>query len=113
MRRFIFLLPILFLGVGVFSEETAKEYKPSEVETLRLQVKQREAQLAQKDLALAQKLVETAQQSFQTSLLTLTAESEKIKTDEKWPSDTAFDPNTLKFTAPLHPATVAPIPAKK
>jgi hypothetical protein len=74
-------------------------YAPSEVQSLRLQVRQKDAQIAQNAL-------EKAQLRFQQTLVDLQAEAERIKTENKWPKDTQFDPNNLVFNEP-------PTPSKK
>ena len=83
---------------------TLPPYEPSEVQALRLQVKQRDAQIAQ--IAFQQ-----AQVQFQQALAELNREADRIKTENKWPKDLVFKPETLKFEAPPsppHPASTKP-----
>lgn len=78
-------------------------YVPSEVQLLRLQVRQRDALLAQQELA-------RAQSQFQQALLSLNAEADKVKLDNKWPATLTFDPGTVTFNEPslAAPAPTAP-----
>ena len=69
------------------------KYQPTEIQLLKLQVKQRDAQLAQRDL-------QTAQTKFQQSILDLTNEAEVIKKENKWDEKVTFDPNTISFSEP-------------
>lgn len=69
------------------------EYKPTEIQTLRLQVKQKDARLAQVDLR-------DAQNRFNQALADLNAEGEKVKVENKWPSTVMFSMDTLTFAVP-------------
>jgi hypothetical protein len=69
---------------------TPKPLVPTEIQSLRLQVKQ-------KDALLAKNLLEQAQANFQKSLTALQEEGEKVKTENGW-KDVTFDPNQLTFT---------------
>jgi len=71
---------------------------PTEVQSLRLQVKQ-------KDALLAKNLLEQAQSNFQKALNDLKDEGDRVKSENGW-KDAQFDPSTLQFTP-------APLPAKK
>ena len=91
----------LLITSGLMATETAKTYTPTEVQSLRLQVKQRDAQLAQQ-------AVLNAQEKFQAILAALNAEGEKVRLENKWPDTVKFSPDRLDFTeAP------APVPAAK
>jgi hypothetical protein len=68
----------------------AESYTPTEVQSLKLQLRQRDAQIAQKDLQMYQ-------QRFQQAINDLQAEAEQIKRDNKWAADVAFDMGTLTF----------------
>jgi len=96
------------LASGVFAgQAVAPKYSPTEVQTLRLQVKQRDAQIAQKDAQLAQ-------EHFQSVLAALQAEAEKVRVENKWPETVKFDPNSLNFTETVPVVTGStPVPAKK
>jgi hypothetical protein len=85
------LKPIQFVGY------TKPKFEPTEIQSLRLQIRQRDAQIAQKDLF-------TANQRFQLTLGELQAEAQKIKTENKWPADVRFNPDTLVFEEPPKPA---------
>jgi hypothetical protein len=63
---------------------------PTEIQSLRLQVKQ-------KDALLAKNLLEQAQASFQKALTALQEEGEKVKTENNW-KDVEFNPNDLSFS---------------
>jgi hypothetical protein len=67
--------------------------QPTELQTLKLQLKQRDAQVAQKDVYIAQ-------QNFQRAVDALRFEAEQVKIDNKWPQSVQFDPDTLKFAPP-------------
>jgi hypothetical protein len=84
----------LAIAIGLLAQDTAKPkvYTPTEVQSLRLQVKQRDALLAKQNL-------ESAQRAFQQALTDLSAEGEKVKHENKWPDDTNFDPNSLQYSA--------------
>jgi len=70
------------------------KYEPTEVERLRLEVKQKDAQLAQVQL-------QRAQQAFQQSLALLDEEAGKVKVAHPdWPKGVQFSPDTLTFTGP-------------
>jgi len=84
IRILIWLL--VFAGVAALAEEKAKEYKPTEIQTLRLQVKQRDALLAWN--------------RYQAAVADLNAEAEKVKKANAWPSETIFNGDTLQFSAP-------------
>lgn len=70
--------------------QAAKGLLPSEVQRLRLQLKQKDAQLAQKDLYIAQ-------QNFQAAIKLLNDEAAKVKQDNGWPAATGFNADTLQF----------------
>lgn len=100
--------PALFLGGVVLLASLAtaqtieKKYEPTEVQLLKLQVKQKDAQLAQMNL-------QQAQARFTQALNDLNAEGEHIKTENKWPAELKFSVDNLQFTMPPPP----PVPAKK
>jgi len=100
----IIILTLLALSVVAFGQDKsaspkpadpppAKVYAPTEVQSLRLQVKQRDALLAKQAL-------EQAQRQFQQALTDLTNEGERVKTEQGWPHDTQFNPNDLTYSAP-------------
>jgi hypothetical protein len=88
------------LASGLVATETTKTFTPTEVQNLRLQVKQRDAQIAQRDMV-------AAQEKFQNFLATLQSEGEKVRLENHWPDTVKFDPNTLGFTE----STPTPVPA--
>jgi hypothetical protein len=87
------LLVLLFLAAVLFSQEP---YKPNEIQSLQLQVLQRDAIIAQKDL-------NAAQAAYQKALTALTDKGNEVKKANKWPDNVQFDPNTLNFSAPSKP----------
>lgn len=101
-RALHFLVGIL-AGVTatlVVGQQPPKKYQPSEVEALRLQVKQKDAQIASYQ-------AQSAQQAAQRAYADLMTEAEKIKEAEHWPANVTFDPGSLSFSEPP-----APPPAK-
>lgn len=74
------------------SVPAAAALKPTEVQSLRLQVRQ-------KDALLAKAALEQAQHAFQQALQDLTAEGERVRVEQGWPAGTQFDPNTLAYSA--------------
>lgn len=86
------LLVISFWGLLVQGQDKLKsKYEPTEIQMLRLEVKQREAQLAQKDFFIAQ-------QNLNTSLKALNDEAARVKTENKWPDGLVFSQEKLSFT---------------
>ncbi len=86
------LLAVLLATVAM-AQDHPKDYKLSEIQSLRLQVKQKEAIIAKNNL-------DQAQHNFQQALTDLTSEGDKIKSENGWPKETTFEPNTLQFSAP-------------
>ena len=70
-----------------------KGYNPTEVQSLRLQVDQKDALLYKTNLEQAQRL-------FQDKLNKLTEDAKVVIRENKWPADTQFNPNDLSFSAP-------------
>lgn len=95
IRILIWLL--VFAGAAALAEEKAKEYKPTEIQSLRLQVKQRDALLAWN--------------RYQAALNDLSAESERVKKANGWPDEVVFNGETLKFSAPSDEVKAVPLPA--
>lgn len=99
------LFVLLILALAVFGQQppaqappaTPSKYLPSDVQSLRLQVKQKDAQLAQMAFNVAQ-------QQLRQAFVDLQAESERIKAENKWPKEAQFDPNSLTFSEPPAPA---------
>jgi hypothetical protein len=102
------------IGAGIVSCQTKPAaLTPTELETLKLQVKQKDAQL--KRQAFNQ-----AQAEFQAAYGALMDEANAVKKDHKWPVETLFDPDKLQFSQPPatppaqpQPQGAAPAPAKK
>jgi hypothetical protein len=71
------------LGFATFGQAPTPKYQPTEIQLLRLQVLQRDAQIAQ--------------MQFYQKVAALQAEGQKVKTENKWPADVRFNPDTLTF----------------
>lgn len=85
----------------------ASVYIPSELQLLRLQVKQRDALLAQQE-------VTRAQAQFQAIMGALNAEADKVKTENGWPKALYFHPGPITFDEtpePGQPLAALPQPA--
>lgn len=83
------LIGFLFLCSGLLGQKPS-EYKPTEVESLRLQV-------AQKDAIIAQQQMQQVQQAYQSAIDKLHTEAEKIKADHKWPETVKFNDQAITF----------------
>jgi DNA anti-recombination protein RmuC len=91
----------IWLGVfALLAQDKPKEFKTSEIQTLRLQNRQKDALLLKQRLDALQAEMQSTQKSFQESLKALTEEGEKVKAENHWPADTQFEPNQLVFSAP-------------
>jgi hypothetical protein len=93
--------------MGIFAVFTRAQapltYKPTEIQELRLQVRQRDAWLAQRDFRDAQIRYQQAVSQFQ-------AEAEAIKKENGWPDGVKFNPDELSYAEAPAPASS---PAKK
>jgi hypothetical protein len=102
IRRLLFMLWLVAVGYMLCAQDkppAAPTLTPTEVQSLRLQVRQ-------KDAVIAKQALDSAQAKFQQALADLNAEAERVKTENKWDKSVAFDMNDLHFTA------VAKEPAK-
>ena len=103
-HRFIMVLTILsmlcLLALSIWGQEKAKEYKPTEIQLLKLQNKQKDALLAKQRLESLQAAIQATQKEFQDGLKALTDEAEAVKKENNWPKETQFDPNTVQFSEP-------------
>lgn len=70
------------------------KYPLSEIQTLRLQVKQKDAQIAQQNVFVAQ-------QAFSAAIKALRDEADKVKVENKWPAEVQFSPENLMFVDPV------------
>jgi hypothetical protein len=86
------LSTLVLFAIAVFGQDKPK-YQPTEVQSLRLQVRQ-------KDALLAKRALDDAQTAFQKALTDLNSESEKVKTENNWPKEVSFNPNDLSYTEP-------------
>lgn len=82
----------LLLGVAMTAQDT--KYPLTELQLLRLKVVQRDAQIAQQNVFIAQ-------QNFATAMAALTAESERVKAENKWAPEVQFMADQLTFADPL------------
>jgi hypothetical protein len=90
------------------------ELKPTEVQSLRLQVKQKDALLAKQRLEALQTVIQGAQADYQRALQDLTTTADSVKLENGWRADTQFDPNQLTFSpAPPTPPTAPKDAAKE
>jgi hypothetical protein len=92
-----FWLGIIFLVAAILAHgQASPELKPSEVQMLRLEVKQKTALLAQRD-------VNDAQTRFNQALTELQDEAKKVEEENKW-TDAQFNPQDLTFKPMPKPA---------
>ena len=89
----LILLAVLAMGYALWGQEKVKDYKPTEVQLLRLQVTQKDAQLLQAQL-------QNIQRQFQDKVSQLMQEANKVKLEQGWSPETQFNPDTLTFSAP-------------
>jgi len=73
---------------------------PTEVQSLRLQVKQKDAIIARAELQADQAKLQSDQAKFQAALAELQAEGARVKVENKWDPKVTFDLEKLTFTAP-------------
>jgi predicted lipid-binding transport protein (Tim44 family) len=99
VNRLAFFVLLLSIAAALFAQAPPpKKYQPTEVESLRLQVKQKDAQLASYQ-------AQQAQQAAQKAYADLMAEADKVKEAEHWPANVQFDPSQLSFSEPPAPPT--------
>src|SRR6266436_1060530 len=91
--KIIITLIALLVGmvVAAIGTETSKEYKPTELQQLKLQVRQKDAQLAQ--VALRE-----AQSNFQQKVKELMEEGVAIQKANSWPDNVTLNADTLQFS---------------
>ena len=100
LRRAFYLIAAMLIASGVLGQ-TADKWKPTEVESLRLQV-------AQKDAVIAQQALTQAQSNFQAALDRLHAEAERVRVENKWPDTVKFNDQTVSFFEVLKTPEKAP-----
>jgi len=86
------ILCLFWAARSINAQEKAKEYKLSEVQLLKLQV-------VQKDAFLLKAQIQDLQRQFGDKIADLQRTAEKIKLENGWPPETAFDMDSLKFSA--------------
>lgn len=101
-------LKYLAIGVlfasGLMAQTVSPEkFTPTEIQGLRLQIKQKDAQLAQQDM-------QNATVRFQQALAALQSEGERVKTENKWDKEVVFNPNNLEFAKPPVVTNNKPVP---
>jgi hypothetical protein len=89
------------------------KYVPTEVQSLKLQVLQKDAQLAQVQLQRLNDALQQSQQAFQKALQALQAGADEVKKANGWPADTQFSQDQLTFSAPPTPPTPPAKPAEQ
>lgn len=84
---------LMFIATTVGAQTTAKDYKLTEVQQLKLTVAVQKAQLAQKDY-------NAAFAALQQALNEMNAEAAQVRVENKWAPETIFDPQTVSFREP-------------
>lgn len=92
--------------IGVVQAQEKKEYKLTEVQLLRLQVKQKDAQIAQVRF-------QASQQAFQAAINDLQAEASKVKEQNSWDKDVIFNADALTFSEAPKPEAAKKPEVKK
>lgn len=103
-RTVLTFLGVMILGTVMnMHSASEKKYELSELQHLRLEVKQKDAQIAQQNYAIAQS-------QFQKSIADFNAEAKKIEQENGWPETLKINIDNLTFTE-MPP--VPPVPEKK
>src|SRR5436190_2377129 len=89
--KIIITVVALLVGLIAAALGQQKTYTPTEVQQLKLQLKQRDAQLAQ--VALRE-----AQSNFQQKVKDLMEEGVAIKKEQGWPESVQMNPDSLTFS---------------
>jgi hypothetical protein len=116
------LMAASLAGLAAQEKADEKKYNPSEVQSLRLKVKQRDAQVVQTQLAAAQQTVSDLQQRAQSASTAFNDEVKAIAKENGWPETiqvkmSQTQPDTIVFydapapPAPPKPADPQPPPA--
>jgi hypothetical protein len=90
------LIGLAISAASIHSQEKPKDppkFEATEVQHLKLEVKQRDALLAQRDLTMAQRV-------YNESVAALGAECESVRKENNWPQGVSCDLQTLNFAAP-------------
>lgn len=98
MKSLLFSFVLMFSG-ALFAQDApapAKKYEPTEIESLHLSIKQKDAIIAQKDLTVAQ-------QQMQQAMAAIAAEAEVVKKAHGWDASVIFNPSTMAFSDPPKP----------
>jgi hypothetical protein len=74
------------MAVGTVGADEPVKYEPTEIQSLRLQVRLKDVQLAQ--------------ERYQVAVKDLLNEAAAIKVEQKWPKEVFFDAATMTFQPP-------------
>jgi hypothetical protein len=99
----LIVLAVLWIVGRVHGQATPQQqqYKPTEVQALKLQVAQRDAWLAQRDFL-------DAQRRYQEAVAALNRLGEDVKQENGWPKEVIFNADRAEFAAPNPRATTPP-----
>ncbi len=95
---------MLCIGIVKIFAQTKKSYELTEIQKLRLEVKQKDAQLAQQTAAIAQS-------RFQSAVTDFNDQVKAIEKENGWPETLQVDPNTLAFREPPELPKAPEVPA--
>lgn len=84
---------VAWMLAGALDAQAPPQYKTTETQHLRLQVKQRDAWLAQRDAI-------EAQRRYQQAVGELNALGEEIRKENGWPETVIFDADRIEYTEP-------------
>lgn len=107
------LLVLLVMGtvsiVALAQTPEKQSYDLSEVQKLRLELKQKEAQMAQQTVSFSQAQSQQAQAQFEQAVAEMNKEIKSIEKENSWPDNLVVDKNFQFKDPPAKPATT---PAK-
>jgi hypothetical protein len=94
----VFALFVFLGGVASAQDAPKSDLKPSEVQSLRLQVKLKDAIISSQNLAALQQAVQKSQQDLNQALAALDAEANAVKKENGWDDSIVFDRQTATFS---------------
>lgn len=97
------VLAIVAVSVIAQNPGPPPAFKPTEIQLLKLQVRQRDAWLAQRDFI-------ESQRRYQQAIADLNSEGEAVRKENAWPETVTFNADTIEFTAAPKPPVTAPTP---
>jgi hypothetical protein len=109
MMKRVFLVLIAVVGVAMGQQPQAPagaKVEPTEVQTLKLKVAQKDAIIAQQQSQSLHQQAQVADEAARKTLADLQKLAEDVKKEQGWANDVVFDPNQLTFTRtdkPLKP----------